>query len=352
MSERALTPEQAAWIRAESLRQGFDRVGFARLGRWPELARYRRWVEKGYAGDMSYIGRRLEEREDLTRVLEGARSVIALALCYDTGAPDSDAPRSELSGWVSRYAWGHDYHRTIDARLAELVGVLEARFPGARFRQYVDTGPIPERAVAARAGIGWVGKNACLIDRELGSYLFLAEILTDLLLPQEESETDHCGTCRACLDVCPTDAFPEPGVVDATLCISYLTIEKRGEIPEPLREAMGDHVFGCDLCQEVCPWNRRENRPRPASAEFAPQPGWHAPQLDELLELSDSGLRERLQGSATRRAKPAGVRRNALIAAGNSSRGDLAKQVDPYRADPDPVLAEAATWAWERLQSE
>lgn len=347
-----VTSEQAEWIRGEATRAGFDRVGFARLGSWPELARYRRWVENGYAAEMSYIGRRLDEREDLSRVLENARSVISLALCYDTGAPSSQALRSPESGWVARYAWGSDYHETIDSRLRELVRSLEARFPGAHFKHYVDTGPIPERAIAARAGIGWVGKNACVIDRELGSYLFLAEVLTDLRLPAAREEPDHCGSCRACLDVCPTGAFPEAGVVDARLCISYLTIEKRGEIPQAQRAGIGSHVFGCDLCQEVCPWNQREKRPLPAPAEFAPKSEWQAPSLVTLLAQPESELRETLRNTALRRAKPQGLRRNALIAAGNSGQKALAEQVAPFREDPDPHIAEAARWALERLKSE
>ena len=348
----SIETEGADWIRSAALRAGFDRVGFARIGAWPELGRYRSWVENGYAGEMTYIGRRLEEREDLTQVLEGARSVIALAIRYDTGAATSSAPRAAASGWVSRYAWSRDYHALIDARLADLVGVLRARYPEARFKHYVDTGPIPERAVAARAGLGWVGKNSCLIDTELGSYLFLAEILTSLELPAATLETDHCGSCRACLDACPTDAFAEPGVVDANRCISYLTIEKRGEIPGPLREGIGDHVFGCDLCQEVCPWNQRENRPLAPSDEFAPQPHWRAPSLAALLEQPEPDLRTALKQTPIARAKTRGLRRNTLIAAGNSADPSLLQSVERYRNDPDPVLADAAEWAWRRLRSD
>jgi epoxyqueuosine reductase len=310
-------------VKGLGLALGFDLVGVARAEPAPEAQRLRPWLERGFAGEMHWIGRRSEERSDPRLVLEGARIVI--------------------------------YHDVLLERVRALEAALEPLAGRAvRTRGYVDTGPVLERALSAQAGLGWIGKNTCLIHPRLGSYLFLAVILTDLELESDAREPDHCGSCRACLDACPTGAFAEPYVLDATRCISYATIEARGPVPEALRAAHGQWTFGCDVCQEVCPWNRREGReiPRDAHglrARLAPRPEWARPSLAWVLSLSEHDWRRATRRTALRRAKYRGLLRNALVAAGNCGDPTLLPMVRLHADGADPLLAEHARWAMARL---
>ncbi len=339
-----------------ALALGFDLAGVAEAVPNARTEYLRAWLAQGYGGVMDYLKRRLEERVDPRKVLEGVRSIVVVGLVYETSGRDrSSPPVAGGSGSIARYAAGDDYHGLMLDRLRALQSGLEvlAGRP-VRGRCYVDTGPVQERAFAALAGLGWIGKNTCLIHPRLGSYLFLGVLLCDLELAADEPEPDHCGSCRACLDACPTDAFPSPYVLDATRCIAYTTIEDPGPIPEPLREAHGDHVFGCDVCQEVCPWNQPTRRELPSDplglhARLARRPHWSRPALAWILELDEAAWREATRRSAIRRTRYRGLIRNALIAAGNARDPSLRTAIERHALGDDPLLAEHARWALGRL---
>jgi len=344
--------ELAERAKALALALGFDLAGIAPAEPAPASQHLPDWLARGYAGEMAWLGRRVEERMDPRRLLPGARSLLLVGLVYDPGAATAAAPGT---GVIARYAGGDDYHEVLRERLEALRAGLEALAtrPIAT-RVYVDTGPVLERPHAARAGLGWVGKNTLLIHPALGSYLFLGVLLTDLVLAPDAPEPDHCGSCRACLEACPTGAFPEPYVLDAGRCLSYTTIELRGAIAESLREAQGSRVFGCDVCQEVCPWNRRERRrlppdPHGLRARLAPREAWRAPALAWILGLGEEAWRAATRNTALRRAKRRGLLRNALVAAGNLREPALEPLLRAHAEGPDALLAEHARWALARL---
>jgi epoxyqueuosine reductase len=294
-------------IKAREL--GFDACGIAPAADHSELQFFTEWLARGFAGSMAYLSRSAERRRDVRHVLPSAQSVIVTGTVYNTDRGYSVACRDPERAHVARYAWGDDYHDVLAARLDALIGWMRDRHPEPfEARPYVDTGPVQERVYAQHAGVGWIGKNTCVIHPELGSWLFLAEIICSLPLDPDVPAFDQCGTCTLCLDACPTRALVAPGVLDATRCISYLTIEHRGDIPEELAADVGTHVFGCDICQEVCPWNQR----------WQPRPAWDARSVSELTVLSDEELDEALKGSAMSRAKRAGIRRNVEISMSNS----------------------------------
>ena len=338
----------AAAIRALGLALGFDAVGFGPAAPGPRDAFLREWLDRGYAGEMDWLARRVDERSDPRELLPGARSAITVGLVYEPDEPPGDGIR------IARYAGGEDYHDVLRDRLRAFESAIEARARGpVVLRSFVDTGPVLERSVAARAGLGWIGKNTLLLNRRFGSYWFLGVILTDLDLDADTPEPDHCGDCRACLDACPTDAFPEPYVLDATRCLSYTTIEHRSATPESLRPGQGDRVFGCDVCQEVCPWNQRRGRERPADplglrARLAPRPEWQRATLEWLLSLDEEAWQAATRHTALRRARYRGLVRNALVAAGNRGDPDLVPALEAHVRGPDPMLAEVADWALAR----
>ncbi len=331
-----------------ALETGFDFAGFARTDSPPDLAFFASWVARGYAGEMAYLTGQVAKRSDLRVAFPWARSVLCVGLQYDTPhAYSTDAPLEH--GWISRYAWGDDYHEVMSTMLERLRERLHAELGSFQARSYVDTGPLAEKAWAAAAGLGALGKNTCLLHPEHGSWFFLGELVTDLDLPRDLPRADMCGTCTACLEACPTQAFPAPFVLDATRCISYLTIELRGALPEALREGLGRHVFGCDICQDVCPWNRK--RRQRGGAAFEPRAEALLPDLAELAGLDDAAFRERFRRSPVKRAKRRGLLRNVAVAIANAGAARHRPQLERLARDADPLVAEHARWAIERLDA-
>jgi epoxyqueuosine reductase len=396
--------QRTSWIADRAHAVGFDLCGVAALDAdafspmpprtsFAELRHLPEWLARGYAGEMKYLHD--PRRADPRSVVPGARSIIVAAMNYHAAAPLSTtmpycesghAPR----GWISRYAWGDDYHEMILTKLNTLISEMHAHFDEPfDARAYVDTGPIVERIAAKYAGLGWLAKNTCLINRKLGSWLFLGVIITTLdlqpsIAPGEAPPADLCGSCTRCLDACPTHAFPEPYVLDARRCISYLTIELRGSIPEDLRSSMGSAVIGCDICQDVCPWNRKAPvtqlaafQPRELTAashavsnEMYPEngaaanepaaPGDHhsllAPELEWLASLSQQQFSEVFRRSAVKRAKWRGLARNVCVALGNSNitagSADsirVVRLLERLAASEDALIAEHARWALDRI---
>jgi len=303
----------SAEIKAKARELGFDACGIAPAAAHPELRFFREWIDRGYAGEMAYLSRSADRRADVRHVLPSAQTVIVTATNYHTDRPYSTECGDPSRAQIARYAWGDDYHDVIGARLEALLAWMRAQSAEPfDARPYVDTGPVQERVYAQHAGIGWIGKNTCVIHPEIGSWIFLAEIICSLPLPVDAPSLDQCGTCTLCLEACPTQAIVAPGVLDSTRCISYLTIEKRGDIPDSLHEAIGSHVYGCDICQEVCPWNAVA--PRSDDAAWQPRRAWDRVDLLTLSQYDDDELAESLRGSAMQRTKAQGLRRNVAIA--------------------------------------
>ena len=364
--------DMKAIIKRAAAEAGFDLSGIAPAADAADLKHFPEWIAAGHAGEMKYLEARDErgdlKRASLARVAPWAKSVIVCAINYNTENPYSTQVHDPSRGWISRYAWSReDYHEAVLRRLKEVEAALhhavcgepvwgghslrqaQGRLcpPALTTRSYVDTGPIVERVFAKYAGVGWIGKNTCVINQKKGSWLFLGVILTSLELAPDLPAPDRCGTCTRCIEACPTDAILAPYQLDSNKCISYLTIEKRGSIPEDLRAGMGHHVFGCDICQDVCPWNRKA--PASTAPEFDPRPGLVNPALDWLAEMSAEEFRAVFRGSPIRRAKRSGLRRNAAIAMGNSGNKELLPLLDQLAADEDESVSESARWARTRI---
>ena len=316
---------------------GFNLVGVAPAGPADGFDRLRDWLQHGFAGDMDYMHRHAEARRHPESVLPEVRSVVMLGMNYYPGGEREEGAIGK--GRVARYARGADYHDVLRERLNQLLAWLQGE-RDCRGRGVVDTAPLLERDFARRAGLGWFGKNTMLLNKRLGSYFFLAALLVDLeLQPDEPFEAHHCGTCTACLDACPTAAFVGPGVLDARRCISYLTIELKGAVPLELRNGLGDRVFGCDICQEVCPWNRKAPTAMPARPELA------SLDLIELLGLSDVEFRQRFRDTALMRTKRRGLLRNAALVLGNNGDERALPALRGALDDPELLIREAALWA-------
>jgi epoxyqueuosine reductase len=353
--------EITAVTKRAALEAGFDLCGIAPATDAQELEYFPAWIAAGYAGEMKYMEARDEQgslkRASLARVAPWARSVVVGAINYNSAQPYSTEFQDKSRGWISRYAWSReDYHDAVLRRLGSLDNRIKdaVNQPGNEFgevvtRYYVDTGPLVERVYAKYAGVGWIGKNTCIINQQKGSWLFLGVILTSLELTADLPAPDRCGSCTRCIEACPTDALLGPYHLDSNKCISYLTIEKRGDIPEALREGMGRHVFGCDICQDVCPWNRKA--PATSAPEFAPRTELVNPALDWLAEMNAEEFRRVFRGSPVRRAKLSGLRRNAVIAMGNSSNRKFDAILERLSGDEDQTVAQSARWAKQRLSA-
>lgn len=320
---------------------GFELAGIARAEPLPDDSdRYMAWVERGMAGAMGYLtDRRAGMRSDPRSLLPSARSIISVGKLYNGAEPRSTDVNDPDVGWISRYAWGEDYHQVVRGRLEKLVEKLG---PGHEWKICVDTAPLLERSYAREAGLGWIGKNTCLINQEMGSWFFLGEILTSLEIEPDSAPPDRCGTCTRCIEACPTQAIPAAGYqVDARRCIPYFTIELHGAVPEEMRANIGQHIFGCDICQDVCPWNRRA----PVADDRSFEARNFAPPLGEMAGLSEEQFREMFHASPVQRAKYAGFLRNVAIAMGNSGNEKFREPLEKLAALPNELVAEHARWA-------
>ncbi|MGI9517613.1 MAG: tRNA epoxyqueuosine(34) reductase QueG [Pirellulaceae bacterium] len=338
-----MLPDQLAQsIKSAAREIGFDGCGICPASQPPALDRFHQWLEAGYHGEMSYLDSRREAYSHPRHVLDGAQSIVMLALSYEPTTRNGPLPGT---GLVSRYAWGsRDYHDVIHERLKQLKAAVQDINPDSCIRGVVDSAPLLEREFAVLAGLGWQGKNTLILNTSAGSWFFLAALLLDFVVEYDAPHaTDHCGTCRACLDACPTNAFVAPNLLDATRCISYLTIELREPIPVDLRRGMGNWVFGCDVCQDVCPWNNKA--PETGVEEFQAVETLNPLNLAELFDLDDDAFRARFRQTPLWRSKRRGILRNAAIVLGNQGHSSTVPALTKGLNDPEPLIRGAAAWA-------
>lgn len=336
-----------AHLQQEAFALGFDQFGITNAKVSADIAvGLREFVDKNHHGSMTWLADRLHHRESPQNLWPEAKSVIMVALNY--GPKDDPRPllRERSSGNISVYARGKDYHDLLKKRLKALARQMVETY-GCQLKVFVDTAPVPEKPLAASAGLGWQGKHTNMVSRDFGSWLFLGALYTDMDLPKDTQHKDQCGSCRACLDSCPTNAFPEPYKIDARRCISYLTIENKGPIPHEFRKAMGNRIYGCDDCLAACPWNKFASTANEAA--FHARVELRAPPLGDLLALNDADFRQIFSGSPIKRIGRDRFVRNVLIAAGNSGDPNLLARVCDLQNDANPIVAEAASWAAAEL---
>lgn len=334
-------------LKAAAIELGFAAAGLFQVHESPAGAHTADWIARGQHGSMQWIERHVPAKGDPRAYWPQARSGIVVAMPYFHPTPAATDP---LLGRISRYAWGRDYHKVVRKRLDQLLLRVQALIPGATGKVCVDTSPLAEKDLAQRAGLGWIGKHGNLIRRGLGSWFFLGVILLDVDLTPDAPASAHCGTCTRCIEACPTAAIVAPGQVDANRCISYLTIEHRDAIPEPLRAPMGNLVYGCDICQDVCPHNRFAS-PTP-EADFAPRHGLDSPSLVELLQQDEAAFLQRFAGSPIMRTKRRGLARNVAIALGNAADPQTVPALSQALQDPDPEVRRHAAWALAQIAND
>ncbi len=334
-------------LRERAQAEGFDAFGVTKPAAIGDAGgRFEGWIAAGAHGDMDWLARTRERRADPAALWPQARSVVALGLNYGPDENPLELLERRERGAISVYARGEDYHELIKGKLKR-IGQWLVSEAGGEIKVFVDTAPVMEKPLAAAAGLGWQGKHTNLVSREFGSWLFLGTIFTTIELPVDEAEPDHCGSCRACLDICPTEAFPAPYKLDARRCISYLTIEHKGAIPRELRAKMGNRIYGCDDCLAVCPWNKFAQAGH--EMRLAARAENRAPTLAELARLDEAAFRARFSKSPVKRTGRERFVRNVLIAIGNSAEPSLASAAEERLDDPSPLVRGAAVWALSRL---